>query len=587
MSVCCFHSTELPCEKKATFFSRSCGSHFPRALEEDGPTMRQYGVTGKSFEQQCYQVERAIKTFKILHGIRLYADRAAAHLREIIAYDLPFSLQATVRKLSLAFLNLPRKTLAPSNEWATEAIAKLCHDLYPSRQDSLAGRSAIIVTEGLERFAAALLPCVRAVLRFPSTQGHARATWILLRTYLQEVAKVASSILAEHENAAMAATVFLLRRNARDHAADLGGELLWEDEELMDLEEDAEDAEDAVAEAVAEAVAVPEELAAFAADHQNVHTAPARSGAERVLKALLPPVEPRLQELCDSIGLAYPAPKRGAAFLEYVENDSPEAMELPILRINHQGQQYAVNPVVSYGGLVRIAIDYCVNESPDRQYGILQGILAHIAGAYRSTSSLRVEDLGDFLSCWMSHLLPPHLIENPFAYTAGNWILHWNDSLVQMIHAAWAEALLSAKLDDAWTEVLEDAAWTEFRHDVDTVSNFGVTYAELLSCVWSYAETQSAEIQKEIAVRIAEEVLDGLGMCEQGKITRLTNVLRGFHPALDDISVLSVGEQLQNRMAVISGMPAEERRAAADAVFAELGVPAEEQEAWREAVLEA
>ena len=583
MSVCCFSSTELPCTKKATFFSRSCGSHFPRALEEDGPTRRQYGVSAKGFEQQCYQVEQAIKTFKILYGIRLYTDQVASHLREVIAYDMPLSLQPLVRKLILAFLNLPRKTLTVSNAWAAESIAKLCDDLYPSRQDSLAGRSRFTVMNGLTQFAAALLPCVRAVLRFPSTQGHVRGTWILLRTYLQDMTTAIATIQAEYKAVAFAA---VLRRNARHHAADLGGELFHEDEGWEDEDEDEdEDWEDEGDDDDNSEITVAE-LAAFAADDQNVHTAPARSGAERVLKALLPAIEPRLRELCDTLGLAPPPRKREAAFLEYVENDSPEVMESPILRVNSRGQRYAVHPVVSYGGLVRIALDSCANESPDRQYGILQGILAHISGSYRSTSSLRVEDLGDFLSCWMSHLLPWQLVENPFAYTAGNWILHWNDSLLQTIHVAWTECLLLSP-EAPWTKVFETAAWTEFRHDVDTVSNFGVTYAELLSCVWSYAETQSADLQNEIAVRIAEEVLDGLGMCEQGKITRLTNVLRGFHPALDEISVLSVGEQLQNRMAVISGMPAEERRAAADAVFAELGVPAADQEAWREAVLEA
>jgi len=556
--------------------------------------MRQYGVSAKGFEQQCYQVEQAIKTFKILYGIRLYTDQVASHLREVIAYDMPLSLQPLVRKLILAFLNLPRKTLTVSNAWAAESVAKLCHDLYPSRQDSLAGRSRFTVMIGLTQFAAALLPCVRAVLRFPSTQGHARATWILLRTYLQDMTTAIATIQAEYKAVAFAA---VLRRNARDHAADLGGEFFdeeedlfdeWVNEDLVDLEEDADEIAAAFAEdaaAAAEVVAAPE-LAAFAADDQNVHTAPARSGAERVLKALLPAIEPRLRALCDTLGLAPPPRKREAAFLEYVENDSPEVMESPILRVNSRGQRYAVHPVVSYGGLVRIALDYCANEPVEKRIGILHGILAHISGSYRSTSSLRVEDLGDFLSCWMTDLLPWQLVENPFAYTAGNWILHWNDSLLQTIHVAWTECLLLSP-EAPWTKVFENDAWSEFRRDVDTVSNFGVTYAELLSCVWTYAKTQSADLHNEIAVRIAEEVLDGLGMCEQGKITRLTNVLRGFHPALDDIAVLSVGEQLQNRMAVISGMPAEERRAAADAVFAELGVPAADQEAWREAVLDA
>jgi len=556
--------------------------------------MRQYGVSAKGFEQQCYQVEQAIKTFKILYGIRLYTDQVASHLREVIAYDMLLSLQPLVRKLILAFLNLPRKTLTVSNAWAAESVAKLCHDLYPSRQDSLAGRSRFTVMIGLTQFAAALLPCVRAVLRFPSTQGHARATWILLRTYLQDMTTAIATIQAEYKAVAFAA---VLRRNARDHAADLGGEFFdeeedlfdeWVNEDLVDLEEDADEIAAAFAEdaaAAAEVVAAPE-LAAFAADDQNVHTAPARSGAERVLKALLPAIEPRLRALCDTLGLAPPPRKREAAFLEYVENDSPEVMESPILRVNSRGQRYAVHPVVSYGGLVRIALDYCANEPVEKRIGILHGILAHISGSYRSTSSLRVEDLGDFLSCWMTDLLPWQLVENPFAYTAGNWILHWNDSLLQTIHVAWTECLLLSP-EAPWTKVFENDAWSEFRRDVDTVSNFGVTYAELLSCVWTYAKTQSADLHNEIAVRIAEEVLDGLGMCEQGKITRLTNVLRGFHPALDDIAVLSVGEQLQNRMAVISGMPAEERRAAADAVFAELGVPAADQEAWREAVLDA
>ena len=530
-------------------------------------------MSAKGFEQQCYQVEQAIKAFMILYGIRLYRDQIANHLREVIAYDMPVPLQPLVRKLILAFLNLPGKTLTVSNAWATDSIAKLCHGLYPSRQDSLAGRSRFTVMIGLSQFAAALLPCVRAVLRSPSTQGHSRATWILLRTYLQEMTTAIATIQAEYKAAAFAA---VLRRNARDHAADLGGD--WGDEDEWDEDEDNwEDDDDEIAVA---------ELAAFAADDQNVHTAPARSGAERVLKALLPAIEPRLRALCDTLGLAPPPRKREAAFLEYVENDSPEVMESPILRVNHKGQRYAVHPVVSYGGLVRIALDYCANEPVERRIGILHGILAHISGSYRSTSNLRVEDLGDFLSCWMTDLLPWQLVENPYAYTAANWILHWNDSLLQTIHVAWTECLLLSP-EAPWTKVFEADAWSEFRLDVDTVSNFGVTYAELLSCVWTYAKTQSADLQNEIAVRIAEEVLDGLGMCEQGKITRLTNVLRGFHPALDEISVLSVGEQLQNRMAVISGMPAEERRAAADAVFAELGVPAADQEAWREAVLEA
>jgi hypothetical protein len=184
----------------------------------------------------------------------------------------------------------------------------------------------------------------------------------------------------------------------------------------------------------------------------------------------------------------------------------------------------------------------------------------------------------------MPELLPWQMVDNADSYTAAHWALFWNDVLLQSIHEAWTEAFVSVEEWKPWTEVLETAAWTEFRRDVDSVSNFGVTYAELLMEVWHYAKKQPADTKKEIAVRLAEEVLDGLGMCEQGKMTRLANVLSGFHPALDDVVVLSIGEQLQNRMAVISRLPAAERTAAADAVFAELGVPADEQGAWLEAL---
>ena len=70
--------------------------------------MRQFGVTGKSFEQQSRQVARAIETFKILYGLREYADRAANHLYEALRESPSPRLGPVVRKLALTFLNLPR-----------------------------------------------------------------------------------------------------------------------------------------------------------------------------------------------------------------------------------------------------------------------------------------------------------------------------------------------------------------------------------------------------------------------------------------------------------------------------------------------
>jgi len=428
-------------------------------------------------------------------------------------------------------------------------------------------------TETLHTFATTLLPCVRPILRSPVVQGHERATWILLHKYLQELAETSAAILDEHEEAEDQER----RREAAEEDDDDDWTLedeLWEDGEGVDFEEDDEEDDEEAG----------EPLAAFAADHQNVHTAPARNGVERVLDAFLPDVGAVLSSLCEDRVIRLPSEERLATFLDRVRNDPPEPLEQPIVRIDADGRSHTVHLMVSYGGLVRVALDHCLHASPSHQYGILQGLLAHISGGYHAESALRLHDLGDFLCCWMPELLPWQMVDNADSYTAAHWALFWNDSLCQSIHEAWTEAFVSVKEWKPWTEVLENAGWAEFRRDIDTVSNFGITYAELLMEVWYFAAKQPADVQREIAVRLAEEVLDGLGMCEQGKMTRLTNVLRGFHPALDNLVVLSVGEQLQNRMAVISRLPTADRSAAADAVFAELGIPAAEQEAWREAL---
>jgi hypothetical protein len=228
------------------------------------------------------------------------------------------------------------------------------------------------------------------------------------------LAETSAAILDEHEEAE--------RQERRREAAeeeedddddwtlediDLEDEL-WEDGEGVDFEEEEEDEDEEEAD---------EPLAAFAADHQNVHTAPARNGVERVLDAFLPDVGPLLRSLCEDRRIRLPSEERLAAFLDHVRDDPPEPLEEPIVRIDADGRPHTVNLVVSYGGLVRFALDHCLKASPSHQYGILQGLLAHISGGYRAESALRLHDLGDFLCCWMPlrqmsmhHLLPQLLL---------------------------------------------------------------------------------------------------------------------------------------------------------------------------------
>jgi hypothetical protein len=113
---------------------------------------------------------------------------------------------------------------------------------------------------------------------------------------------------------------------------------------------------------------------------------------------------------------------------------------------------------------------------------------------------------------------------------------------------------------------------------------FDYAYSEVFLRVWDKVLTIDTV---DILQRLAEELHDGMGMCAQGKMTRIVNVLRGFDEELDEVPLISQGELLQIAMARISALPAEEREPAMTTAFTDLGVSATDQEVWRSAVMEA
>lgn len=107
-------------------------------------------------------------------------------------------------------------------------------------------------------------------------------------------------------------------------------------------------------------------------------------------------------------------------------------------------------------------------------------------------------------------------------------------------------------------------------------------YKRTLDGLWSKMKTSS--LRRDLEIRLWQEMVDSLGMCCDGHISRLTNVLCGFDDAF--APKLSVAEQLQNRMAVIAGKEGGIIRQVAEAmsVFKELGIPEEQWEAWIDAL---
>jgi hypothetical protein len=97
------------------------------------------------------------------------------------------------------------------------------------------------------------------------------------------------------------------------------------------------------------------------------------------------------------------------------------------------------------------------------------------------------------------------------------------------------------------------------------------------------ASEKDDERKTEMYRRLWEECVEATGMCCEGHISRLCNVLVGFDDAFQP--PVAFGELLQSKMAAIAGLDVsdEEKRRQATAFFDEYGTPAEERAAWLDA----
>lgn len=91
------------------------------------------------------------------------------------------------------------------------------------------------------------------------------------------------------------------------------------------------------------------------------------------------------------------------------------------------------------------------------------------------------------------------------------------------------------------------------------------------------------ERRSELFRRLWEECQEAVGMCCEGHISRLCNVLVGFDEAFQP--PVPFGEILQSKMSAIAGLDVsdEEKRRQANAFFDEHGTPQEERVAWLDA----
>jgi len=110
-------------------------------------------------------------------------------------------------------------------------------------------------------------------------------------------------------------------------------------------------------------------------------------------------------------------------------------------------------------------------------------------------------------------------------------------------------------------------------------------YRRVLHGLYIYWDgMKDKDIKRELLLRIFQECRESVGHCCEGHIARLANALVGFDEEAKP--QVSTGEILQQKMANIANMKGigeSEKRNMAIMVFAELNIPADQQQAWLDA----
>jgi hypothetical protein len=103
-------------------------------------------------------------------------------------------------------------------------------------------------------------------------------------------------------------------------------------------------------------------------------------------------------------------------------------------------------------------------------------------------------------------------------------------------------------------------------------------YGKTLDSVWQYIKSSS---DKEVLIKTLKiELEDNIGMCAQGNLTRLCNVLQGY---LDEMPKPSVAEILGDLLPPLMAIKDRKvRRETALQIMRTHNVPDEEQDAWLE-----
>jgi hypothetical protein len=107
-------------------------------------------------------------------------------------------------------------------------------------------------------------------------------------------------------------------------------------------------------------------------------------------------------------------------------------------------------------------------------------------------------------------------------------------------------------------------------------------YGRLLEGLWTLIDNQPRPVKDELINRLWQEMVESVGMCSEGHISRLVNVMVGFDDNFKP--PVSLGEVLQNKIAAIAMSGAPDMVIQAKSFMDSLGIPLAEQQPWLEAL---
>jgi hypothetical protein len=129
------------------------------------------------------------------------------------------------------------------------------------------------------------------------------------------------------------------------------------------------------------------------------------------------------------------------------------------------------------------------------------------------------------------------------------------------------------------TNLITHIVTDDYQSLVIPLTSGSVIYSDVFDHLWAYI--RSHEHKGELVKRLSEEIRDGVGMCANGKLARLMNVVEGY---MEGISTVSSKELFQNRMAVIAKMDKGDQLEAITKAFQEFEIPEGERGSWLDAL---